>query len=189
MGKNTPELNTLDRFSKASRLILEEHGHCEVPAGCGGVVLRWRNPKQARPARIWFYTPGVLEHFLIDGKIPGTSRPLLSFGKHVLAIKLSGLLPDSGALSFAAIFDPSSDTVRQSASAEAPVRILSRPDRTWRATSDEPSEGWADSNFDDSTWKTMVADKLNQPDASTRGAYQYKRVAEFGGRHWACRQL
>lgn len=37
------KLNSISRFSKQSpRLVLEEHGHCEVPAGCGGVVLRWR---------------------------------------------------------------------------------------------------------------------------------------------------
>jgi sulfatase modifying factor 1 len=24
--------------------VLEAHSHCEVPAGCGGVVLQWRNP-------------------------------------------------------------------------------------------------------------------------------------------------
>ena len=38
------QLNSLSRFRKQpGRLVLEEHGHCEVPAG-GGVVLRRRNP-------------------------------------------------------------------------------------------------------------------------------------------------
>lgn len=38
-------LNSLDRWQKvSSTLILEQHSHCEVPAGCGGVVLRWRRP-------------------------------------------------------------------------------------------------------------------------------------------------
>ena len=41
-------LNSVDRFRKKSeRLVLEEHGHCEVPAGCGGVVLRWRTEPEA----------------------------------------------------------------------------------------------------------------------------------------------
>jgi hypothetical protein len=35
-------LNSIDRYRKRSnRLILEEHRSCELPAGCGGVVLRW----------------------------------------------------------------------------------------------------------------------------------------------------
>jgi hypothetical protein len=43
-------LNSLDRFRKhPGQLVLEEHGHCEVPAGCGGVVLRWRNPNPSPP--------------------------------------------------------------------------------------------------------------------------------------------
>ena len=38
-------LNELERFRKtSSRLALEAHSHCEVPAGCGGVVLRWTRP-------------------------------------------------------------------------------------------------------------------------------------------------
>lgn len=45
-----PLLNSIDRFRKRpQRFVLEEHGHCEIPAGCGGVVLRWRNPQAAVP--------------------------------------------------------------------------------------------------------------------------------------------
>jgi hypothetical protein len=34
-------LNSLSRYTKRSpEYVLEEHSHCEVPAGCGGVVLR-----------------------------------------------------------------------------------------------------------------------------------------------------
>jgi hypothetical protein len=44
------KLNGLSRYTKQSpRLVLEEYSHCEVPAGYGGVVLRWRNPDQPLP--------------------------------------------------------------------------------------------------------------------------------------------
>ncbi len=44
------KLNTIGRFVKRSPcLALEQHNHCEVPAGCGGVVLRWFNPSRGIP--------------------------------------------------------------------------------------------------------------------------------------------
>ncbi len=52
-------LNNLDRYTKLSpRFVLEEYSHCEVPAGCGGIVLRWRNPEVGIPIEFWHYTPG-----------------------------------------------------------------------------------------------------------------------------------
>src|SRR5688572_11809546 len=81
-------LNTIDRFRKRSlNLVLEEHGHCEVPAGCGGVVLRWTDPRSGIPVRIWVYSAGdaVLR---IDGEQPTSSRPILSYGAHQLTLEL-----------------------------------------------------------------------------------------------------
>jgi hypothetical protein len=50
MPSDDVRLNSLDAFTKKSpRFILEEHGGGEVPAGCGGVVLRWINPAAAEP--------------------------------------------------------------------------------------------------------------------------------------------
>ena len=47
------KLNSISRSSKQSpRLVLEEHGHCEVPAGCGGVVLRWRGHDDPIPVKL-----------------------------------------------------------------------------------------------------------------------------------------
>ena len=46
-------INKLHRFAKHSpRLVLHEYSHCEVPAGCGGVVLRWLDPATGRPCVI-----------------------------------------------------------------------------------------------------------------------------------------
>ena len=69
-----PLLNSIDRFRKRpERIVLEEHGHCEIPAGCGGVVLRWRNPQTAVPVTIHLYTPAKIACF-IDGAPLQTGR-------------------------------------------------------------------------------------------------------------------
>jgi len=45
MSSDDLRLNSLDRFRKSkSGLTLEVYSSCEVPAGCGGAVLRWRRP-------------------------------------------------------------------------------------------------------------------------------------------------
>src|SRR5206468_12707267 len=85
------QLNSLDRFrKKPERLVLEEHGHCEVPAGCGGVVLRWRNPRARVPVVIRLYTPVPAAAF-IDGRELTVSRVDLSPGPHVFAVRLDDI--------------------------------------------------------------------------------------------------
>src|SRR5687768_6072864 len=63
------KLNGLSRYAKESpRLVLEEYGHCEVPAGCGGVVLRWRNPDQPIPMVVHSFSGnGTLDYQGLDG--------------------------------------------------------------------------------------------------------------------------
>src|SRR5262245_44341484 len=86
-GDDDVRLNSLDRFTKRSpRLLLEEHAHCEIPAGCGGVVLRWVNPAAALPILIDFYHPGPAR-LAIDGVTVTTSHLLLAPGPHVLALE------------------------------------------------------------------------------------------------------
>jgi hypothetical protein len=82
-------LNSLARYPKSSPLfVLEEHGHCEVPAGCGGVVLRWRNPRAGVPVHMWLYHEGDGALFLDGASLP-SARPVVSFGEHVLAFELA----------------------------------------------------------------------------------------------------
>lgn len=53
------KLNTLDRFTKQPGLLaLQESSHCEVPAGCGGVVLRWIDPRAGRFVHVDGYAWG-----------------------------------------------------------------------------------------------------------------------------------
>src|SRR5262245_59385715 len=82
------KLNSLDRFRKQSdRLVLEEHSHCEVPAGCGGVVLRWRNPFAALPLLVYLYSPGKTELSLDGTPVVRTGNDVAP-GEHLFAFVL-----------------------------------------------------------------------------------------------------
>src|ERR1700759_5326771 len=91
MAQRNLRLNTLGRFGKeSSHLVLEEHGHCEVPAGCGGVVLRWRDPREAEPIHLWVVVlDAAASTVKLDGKALATSRPLLAPGRHSVTVSLA----------------------------------------------------------------------------------------------------
>ena len=91
MTDEGPKLNGPDRYRKRSpRLVLEEHSHCEVPAGCGGVVLRWINADREITVQIRLYATVEGATLTIDGAAPPSSRALLARGDHVLAIHARG---------------------------------------------------------------------------------------------------
>src|SRR5947209_3001910 len=97
-----PQVNSLDRFRKQpTRLVLEEYSHCEVPAGCGGVVLRWRNPLAAISVLLHVFTP-VKSTTLIDGKATHHGLMDLAVGRHVFAARIPGADLRCGLLMFAA---------------------------------------------------------------------------------------
>ena len=80
-------LNRLHRFKKTSaRLALEVHSHCEVPAGCGGVVLRWRAVDE--PVGVRFFVQLGRKDFTatVDGAALTEMRTTLSPGAHVLTL-------------------------------------------------------------------------------------------------------
>lgn len=84
-------INTLHRFAKHSpRLTLQEYSHCEVPAGCGGVVLRWINPQLGPRANITIGLAGTAETWL-DGERLATDNTPFPAGCHVLAFHLTKL--------------------------------------------------------------------------------------------------
>jgi hypothetical protein len=89
-------LNTLHRHTKRSpHLVLQVHSHCEVPAGCGGVVLRWIDPAEGLPVVLRVVAPAPLECHL-DGRRVELSRATLPFGEHILAFKLQPCTPVAG---------------------------------------------------------------------------------------------
>lgn len=83
-------LNTLHRFAKQSpRLVLQEYSHCEVPAGCGGVVLRWVDPREGVPIRVALVCTMKADVSLDGAPLP-TGRAAVAPGRHVLGFRLSG---------------------------------------------------------------------------------------------------
>jgi hypothetical protein len=175
-------LNSLDRFRKQpGRLVLEEHSHCEVPAGCGGVVLRWRNPFAGQPVTLHVYTP-VKAKCLLDGQEPQTARIDLTPGSHVLAVALEGVDLAAGLLMVAAVHDPAENQPDLPAEVrERPVRVLSADDGTWKFALQRPaSAAWAAPAFDDGGWPALAAFPTPEPDWQAFGAYQCRRCAELG---------
>lgn len=84
-------------------MIYQEYSHCEVPAGCGGVVIRWRARNAGLPAQLRA-EPGRNETFL-DGKAIFQGFAFdITYGRHVLLIQLNELAADSAFLFAAKCF-------------------------------------------------------------------------------------
>ena len=152
-------LNSLSRFSKKSnRFILETQSHCEVPAGCGGVVLRWRNPNQGLPLTFRIYACGPYQ-FLLDGQPISSARPIVSFGEHVISLTISAIKPDFVVLLFAANYEEKGAGKDYKARAVAgALHFLSASDGSWKYSCVEPQGGsWQQPGFDDSGWSAMPA--------------------------------
>lgn len=162
------ELNSLDRFRKQSpRLVLEQHSHCEVPAGCGGVVLRWRNPFAALPLLVHLYSPGKAELFA-DGRAVENTGLDLEPGPHVFAFSVEGVDRAGGLFMFAAVHNPQRAHKQMPPGVtEAAWKLISAPDGTFRATADDLAESsdWRGLDYDDSAW-TPLTRSLPSPQLS-----------------------
>ena len=91
MSDDDLRINTLHRFAKHSpRLTLQEYSHCEVPAGCGGVVFRWIDPQAGPVASIRGLSLGTADTWL-DGVALTSDRAPIGPGRHVLAFHFEGL--------------------------------------------------------------------------------------------------
>ncbi|HYT91444.1 MAG TPA: hypothetical protein VEL76_22210 [Gemmataceae bacterium] len=150
-------LNSLDRFRKQpGRLVLEEHSHCEVPAGCGGVVLRWRNPLAGVPVTIHLYSP-VKAVCLLDGEELQTGRIDLVPGRHVAAVFLEKVDLSGNLLMFGAKHDPKElQRVVPAEIQEPPLKVVSAADGSWKFSLDRPPDEWTNLTFDDGDWPTLV---------------------------------
>jgi hypothetical protein len=156
MAKRDLNLNSLGRYAKqSSRLILEQHSHCEVPAGCGGVVLRWRSEISELPVLVHSFSSGKSK-LLIDGQAPSSSWSMVSFGDHVLSLVLEAV-PKDAILAVAAVHDPSRVPLASQQLGE-PLNVLSDADGTWKCTTVQPAgDRWMKSGFDDSSWTALEA--------------------------------
>jgi hypothetical protein len=179
MDERELRLNAL-RFEKQSpRLALEEHSHCEIPAGCGGVVLRWRK-RLTIPVLLRLHVAGEVQAFL-DGSAQTSARPLVEPGDHVLALRIVPAAPASGAgfLVAAAVHDPATRP-RSTGPADPLVLFRTSPDGTWRFTTSAPrDESWAQPDLDDSGWRAMVARPLASADEPGL-KYRLNRLEKLG---------
>jgi hypothetical protein len=167
------DLNSLSRFRKqAERLILEEHGHCEVPAGCGGVVLRWRNPLAARPLTLHLYTPLPAACFL-DGAEVRTGRVDLAPGRHAVTFALENVNLSAGLILFAAVHHgPRTEPGPPLPVTELPLRVLTIDDGSWKCSLQEPpTDDWKVPAFDDRDWLVLTRAPTPQLDPPAPGAY------------------
>ena len=172
------KLNSISRFSKASsHLHLEEHGHCEVPAGCGGVVLRWYNPTQAVAVLFMIYAPTPARVFL-NGVQPASARPLVPLGNVVLAIEFDAVELRQALFMLAG---GHSKTFRFKEDSTCVLRSV--PDGSWRFNVTRPSEGWMRPGFDDGGWPELIERPLDPPRADDyRGLHAHERLTKFGAR-------
>ena len=153
------QINTRHALTKHSpSAILEEHGSCEVPAGCGGVVLRWRDPDVGRPAVVRLGHLGALTAWL-DGEEVVNSWVELRAGRHVFAVELRDI---EEPVPFIAVI------VARGTVGAPPVLMASAPGHAWRVHR-QPPEGWIHPEFDDRSWdlSTSGADLVPSSDDDT----------------------
>jgi len=170
---NDLRLNSLERFRKQSqRLVLEEYSHCEVPAGCGGVVMRWRDPSEGRPVLIRGFLSAAAAVF-IDEQELNHGRTNLQPGSHVLALAVSQIAAPHLLGVLAWIDSPDSEETLLPA-------MLSMNDGTWKVTDAEPPENWKSPTFDDASWSALNASTVDVEELPSRDQWGYQRVLDNG---------
>lgn len=179
------DLNDLARFTRSGaggRLVLEEYDHCEVPAGCGGVVLRWLDPQRCVPLRIHLFSTALRVGMWIDGAEQHGARATLGPGPHVLALELT-FAPGapSGILALAMICR---DAFARRSGDQLRVDILTADDDTWLATFDDvASDTWRtlEGDADIAGWQPLpFASVYAPPGRNELGSWAYGRAAEHG---------
>ncbi len=173
------KLNDLSKFSKSSRrLILREYSNCEVPAGCGGVVFRWKNPDDAIAFETLSFILGEFELFL-DGNTPQSACPLLERGEHILSLVISNFQSNYGFLMFAGRSGESGASLFYEG--DRKVRILSSPDSSWKFLLNAPmEESWTGLKFDDSSWNSMIFKNLPTLDKKDSRRFEIDSLSGYG---------
>lgn len=177
MSGDDLKLNSLDRFRKASRrLVLEEHSHCEVPAGCGGAVLRWIDPTEALPLTVRLAAPGT-PTLTLDGDGLRSARTTVTHGVHVFAFTLT--CPEGGAL----LFHASPGEVVRSRPLRDPFTLTSIADGRWRATTRAPTEDlWRHPGYDDALWPALTESAVPAGWTGREAPWHIQQLLKVGAR-------
>ena len=169
-GDDDLRLNTLHRFAKHSpRLVLHEYSHCEVPAGCGGVVLRWVDPAKGAPALVRLYGREVAATCWLDGERLASSIAQLRAGPHAIAAHLRREEPGVQPFTLWAMYE-----------ADLDLDLIPRGAPRWCCTTSPPPEGWTDPAFDDAAWgevPRISAERLAELESWARRSYEEAAAA------------
>jgi hypothetical protein len=171
-------LNNLHRFRKHSpRLLLEEYSHCEVPAGCGGAVLRWVDPRVGTPAIVRTFAEAEIALWL-DGAPLESGRVDLSAGTHVLALALDKIVPPKRSRPAPLLLSIVRGLGQDREDAEhAIVLLASSISSGWRITGEPPPGNWFTPEFDDSTWSVPEGREL---DVEQRESWRARQLEGHG---------
>jgi hypothetical protein len=179
MADRDLQLNGL-HIKSSSRLVLEQHSHCEVPAGCGGVVLRWRAGEDVA-VEFWTFSNGKVA-LSIDGEGLETSRAVLKPGPHVLGCRVTAVPQDGGFLMIAGVVGDHRhvrEVVGPRRETYAPVLTL--PDGSWKCAPFGPlAKGWHQPGFDDRGWPEMREVPVREEDGDDYQRWSRTKVAGFG---------
>ncbi|MCW3100743.1 MAG: hypothetical protein JWL77_6361 [Chthonomonadaceae bacterium] len=174
MSDKDLKLNSLSRYSKQSpNLILQEYGHCEVPAGCGGVVLRWRRPEEPISMSIrQFCGNSRIPRITLDGvELNNRSRIPITIGEHVLTLTLKEIDPAHALFILTGTLDPQDVRILK-ISTETP--LLSLADGSWKYTFETPEDRtWEQHAYDDRSWKALVTRLFGPLTEIRRGNVSY----------------
>jgi hypothetical protein len=163
MPKRTPVLdeelpiNSLDRFRKRStKLRLDFIDDGDAPVGCGGAVLRWRNPSLTRAVRLSQVVPESAIA-TIDGKMIDRRLQDLAPGKHVYAVQISASKVDLPVVLLLLQSEQPQYGLQPSKVIEPPINILSGDLAGWSwSLLDSVSTDWRLPEFEASGWQPVV---------------------------------
>jgi hypothetical protein len=128
---------------KESRILSREvHSGCEVPSGCGGVVMRFVKPARSLTARLQWYGPGDAR-LIVNGQDHESCLVELEPGRHVIAFELSDFQRGPWAFSLKTLIGALRNPQK--------LILASASDR-WRWSSEPPADDWLEADFDDSAW-------------------------------------
>lgn len=170
------------RAERSPRLVLEEYGHCEVPAGCGGAVLRWRRASDTPVTFLTFCRGGTLA-LSIDGVPLESSLALVAPGPHVLGCRITDIAAGGGFVIIAALDARPRHVRRDHDRGGRRVFARSEPDGSWTCLRAAPADdSWASPAFYDPAWTPMEEEADIVWDEDDRDLWRYDSVAESGAR-------